>query len=112
MESSKGSPTKLIRDLSTQFSAILSPIDMHTLPMETQKIVLPIRQLIIDARLDVRDYELADTRNEQIRLGIEAKVRLESLQQRVLAASSHSIFGPADVAQISAHIQQIISLLT
>jgi len=105
------SPLKLIQGLNTQFSAILSPIDTHSLPRETQKVILPIRQHIIDARLDVRDYELAETRAEQIRLRGVAVERLTGLQERLLAASSHGLFGPADVAQISAQIQQIISLL-
>ena len=108
----EGSPLKLMQGLQTQLSAILSPIDMHSLPGETQKIILPVRQQIIDARLDIRDYELAETRAEQIRLRGAAVERLGGLQERVLVASSHGIFGPADVAQISAQIQQIISLLT
>ena len=108
----EGSPLKLMQGLNTQFSAILSPIDMHSLPRETRELVLPIRQQIIDARLDIRDYELAETRTEQLRLRGSAVERLTGLQERVLTASSHGIFGPADVAQISAHIQQIISLLT
>jgi hypothetical protein len=97
--------------LGAQISNILSPIDMHALPQATQKVMLPVRQQIIDARLDVRDYELADTRVEQQVLARTAKGRLETLQASILTASSHGIFGAADVAELSARIQQIISKL-
>lgn len=105
------SPFKLMRGLSAQLSSILSPIDVHALPMATQKIVLPIRQQIIDAKLEVRDYDLAQTRAEQITYARAGKERLEHLSQSILAASSYDIFSAADVAQLSARIQQVISLL-
>ncbi|HSX08005.1 MAG TPA: hypothetical protein VLG11_03880 [Candidatus Saccharimonadales bacterium] len=105
------SPFKLMQALSGQLNAVFSPIDVHSLPAAAQKVVLPIRQQVIDARLDIRDYEYAQTRAEQLNMAHEAKTRLEGLNKNILAASQHGIFGPADVAQISATIQQIISLL-
>jgi len=101
----------MLRDVSAQLGAILSPIDLHILPSLTQKAVLPIRQQIIDARLEVRDYELAQTRAEQLALVRPAHERLEALHHSILAASTHGIFGAADVAHLSAQIQHVISLL-
>ena len=105
------SPFELMRKLTVQLGGVLSPIDMHAMPQDTQKAALPIRQQLIDARLEVRDYELAETRAEQRKAAEGAKERLETLQQSILAASELGIFSAADVAQFSAQIQQIISLL-
>lgn len=105
------SPLTLMNALGAQIINILSPIDVHDLPQTTQKIIAPIRQQIIDARLDVRDYELAETRVEQQTLARTARERLETVQTSILAGSSEGIFGAADVAELSARIQQIISKL-
>jgi len=105
------SPTKVLRDVSAQLGVILSPVDVHTLPPPAQKAVSSIRQQIIDARLEVRDYDLAQTRAEQLALIRPAHERLEALHHSILAVSSHGIFGAADVAHLSAQIQHVISLL-
>ena len=105
------SPFKLMRGLSAQIGTMLSPIDMHALPQAAQKVALPIRRQIIDARLEVRDYDLAQSRAEQLQFARAGKERLELLHESILAASAHGLFSAADVAQLSAQLQQIISLL-
>ncbi|HKR82252.1 MAG TPA: hypothetical protein VJR27_04625 [Candidatus Saccharimonadales bacterium] len=106
------SSAKMMRALGAQLTNLLGPIDVHGLPRETREVVEVIRGQLVDARLDVRDYELAETRAEQQKLASATRERLERLQQHILAASPHGIFGAADVAELSARLQQIISHVT
>ena len=66
-----------------------------------------LKRDMADARLDVRDYELADTRDEQRKLAGEAKARLKTVEQGILAASQYNIFSAVEVAQLSAIIAQL-----
>jgi len=66
-----------------------------------------LKRDMADARLDVRDYELAETRDEQIKLGKAAIERLQTIQQGILAASQYNIFSTVEVAQLSATIAQL-----
>ncbi len=60
-----------------------------------------------DARLDVRDYEYAETRAEQQQHAKAAKKRLEQVRQAVLLASEYNVFSAIDVAHTTATIEQI-----
>ncbi len=60
-----------------------------------------------DMRLDVRDYELAETRSEQEQLGRTARERLAATEQGMLLASQHNVFGAVEVAHLSAQIAQL-----
>lgn len=105
------SPFLLIKALETQLRGTLSRLDVPSLPMGEQKVIKSLRNDITDARLDVRDYELSETREEQIRKAKEARVRLGRIRKQILAASEYNIFSAVDVAQISAQIEQIIEKL-
>lgn len=89
--------------------SVLRSMDMDSLDLNEKKVVANIRRLMVDARLDVRDYELSETRQEQLKKAAAGKRRLTKLQGNILAASM--VFGPADVAQISAQLGQIESHL-
>jgi hypothetical protein len=62
-------------------------------------------------RLDIRDYESAETKAEQLRFGKTATERLRSVQQGILLASQYAIFSAIEVAQLSAQIAQLQELL-
>ena len=66
-----------------------------------------LKRDMADARLDIRDYELAETKTEQERLGKDAARRLSSVQQSILAASQYNVFSAIEVAQLSAQIAQL-----
>lgn len=84
---------------------VLRAVDTDTLGANEKKAVANIRRLTVDARIDIRDYELSETREEQIKKAAAAQKRLAKLQSNILVASL--AFGPADVAQISAQLEQI-----
>ena len=102
------SPFLAIKSLETQLSGILSAIDVYDLPAQEAKIISTLKREMVDARLDTRDYELSETRDEQLKNGKVAKKRLEHIRKNILAASEYNVFSPVDVAQLSAQIEQII----
>ena len=95
--------------LQGQLNGILSAFDIDEFSPEERKLTHLIKRLAIDARLDARDFEYAETRLEQTRLGATAVKTLERLRQAILAASEHNLFSAIDVAQITAHIEYMIS---
>lgn len=105
------SPYDQAKALEAQINAVLSVIDADASPIEERKIITLLKRQIVDARLDIRDYDYADTRVEQSRHGEEARKRLEQLEILIIAASEYNIFGAADVAQISAHAQALAAEL-
>lgn len=92
-----------------QLKSLLRSVDTDLLSQDERKAIANMRRLIVDARLDIRDYELSETREEQLKKMHAAKRRLAKLEATILAASI--AFGPADVAQMTAQLQQIDSSL-
>ena len=95
--------------LESQIGTILSFYDVSELPMQQKDLVTNLKHQLVDIRLDARDYEYAQTRAEQLQHAKEGKQRLRQLQQSLLKASEYNMFGPVDVARISAGIEQLIS---
>jgi hypothetical protein len=104
----KEPPFLLAKQLETQLNLTLSAIDIYSLPVKEAKLIKALRQEMTDARLDVRDYELSETRDEQLKNAKSAKKRLEHVRRNILAASEYNVFSAADVAITSAQIEQIM----
>jgi hypothetical protein len=105
----QSSPFLAMQDVETQIKALLRAVDTELLELDEKKAVAALRRLAVDVRLDIRDYELSETRAEQLAKAGQAKHGLEKIQANVVAASS--IFGPADVAQLDARLQHVVSRL-
>lgn len=90
-------------------TSILSALDLDALPAPERSIAEAIKRQAADARLDVRDYEYADTRAEQLERATIARARLEHIQADIVKASEYNMFSAIDVAQLSATIQHIIT---
>lgn len=101
-------PLGLAKELEARIQVLASSFDIDSLPGEQQKLLALIRRQATDARLDVREYEYAETRMEQQELGTAARKRLEELRKNILKASEYNLFGSIDVAQLSAQIEQLI----
>jgi len=89
----------------------LAGVDSAELPREERAAIESLQRLLADCRLDVRDYEYSETRDEQLANAAVAKKHITQLQQLVLRASSYGVFGPADVAHVSASLEQIAEQL-
>lgn len=100
------SPSARIKQTETQISRLLRPVEPHKLPSKVRNILAKLQQDLVDARIYSRDYELSETREEQLENGQKAKNYLEKVGKSVAAASEYDIFGAADVAHLTAEIEQ------
>lgn len=103
------SPFLAMRRIEEQMKSVLRTVDVDFLGVHDKKIVNGLRRLLIDARLDVRDYELSETRDEQIKKAFLGKKRLIKLNKAII--DLYNVFGPADVAHLSAQVEYVSSRL-
>lgn len=101
----------LIQRLERQLTGQLSAIDVIGLPPKERQAISLMRHEVFNARLDIRDYELSETRAEQLTNARQARQRLKQVVSGMLAASEYNVFSPADVALFSAQLEQISSKL-
>jgi len=99
------SPFLAMKRVETQLKTILRSVDTDGLDETERKAISAIRRLVVDTRLDIQDYELSETRAEQLKKAAAAKKALAKLQANILLAGN--VFGAVDVAQWSAHLEQI-----
>lgn len=85
---------------------ILNTTDMDSLDRTQLKLVGTIKRLLADTRLDIRDFEMSDSRAEMRQNGQEAIKRLEQVRASILLASEHDIFSSIDVSEISAEFDR------
>lgn len=94
-----------IQQVDRQLKGLLRQYPVESLTVEERRYVKQLKQLINEARLDVRDYDFAQTRVEQDAHGKNALQRIRKLVETILNLSS--VFGPADIAQLTAQLEQI-----
>lgn len=103
------SPFLAMQRVEGEIKTLLRRVESDDLDMAERKAFASIRRLSTDAKLDIRDYELSETRAEQLKCAVVAKKRVAKLEAAILAVGT--AFGPADVAQLGAQLQQIQSRL-
>ncbi|HEX7368148.1 MAG TPA: hypothetical protein VF261_00645 [Candidatus Saccharimonadales bacterium] len=101
------SPFLAVKALETHIIGTLGALDVFSLPAPECKVVQALKNELVDTRLDIRDYELSETREEQLKKARDAKRRLEHVRALILAASEYNVFGAADVAQLAAWVEHI-----
>jgi hypothetical protein len=101
------SPFLAMQRVETHIKMLLRTIDADLLDTDEKKAAASLRRFTIDARLDIRDYELSETRDEQLEKATDAHKGITKLKASLLAIGN--MFSPADVAQIDAHLEYIKS---
>ena len=101
------SPFLAMQRAETHLKGLIRSIDTDLLEPDEKKAVASLRRLSGEVRLDIRDYELSETRAEQLKKAHDAKKRLKRLQGFVLNVGS--TLSPADVAQLDAQFEYIYS---
>jgi len=101
------SPFLLIKALEIQLTEKLRSLDLFALDKGEQKLVLLLRRDMTDARLDARDYELSETRAEQLKKAKAGKNQIEKVRKGILAVSEYNVFSAIDVAQLTAQLERI-----
>lgn len=105
------SAAALFQRSAGEITGRLSAIDADSLDMDGRQAVKTLRRTVADTRLDLRDYEYADTAAEAARHARAARARLTTLRSLVLAAGESGIFGAADVAQLTAQFDAVADKL-
>jgi len=100
-------PSKIIKDLDGQVRRILRPLDMLKENRAVRDAIARLRQDLHEARIYAVDYELSETREEQLDNAKKAHKYLEGANNAILSASQHDIFGAVDVAHLTALIDQV-----
>jgi hypothetical protein len=100
-------PSAIVKQVDNHISTVLRKVNMRKVADREVKLLAALRQNLIDARIYAHDYELSEMREEQLDNAKRAKKYLEQARQQILRASEFNIFGPIDVAHLSAQIDQV-----
>ena len=104
------SPYLLAKRLEADVLRLLSHIDYTELSPSEQQGLATLKNSLIDARLEIQDYELAETRDYQLKNAKQAKAYLATVQSGILKNPTNA-FGAVDVAHLTAYIGQIVDNL-
>ena len=86
---------------------ILSSVDLHEQDIKVRSKVHILKQELTEARTEIRDFELAETRIEQQKVGVQTRNRLAEIEKHILMLSQYNIFNPIEVAELSARIDML-----
>lgn len=100
------SPSGLVKQVDTQVNMILRKADWAEFNEKGRKAVEELRQNLTDARIYSSEYELSETREEQLDSARKAIKWLDKARLAILRASEHNVFGPVDTAHLTAQIDQ------
>lgn len=104
------SPFTIMKDVITDINQRLSYIDIVDLNHSQQQSLTRLKTSLVDARLDIQDYELAETRQDLVKNLNDAKDRLRLINTYIVT-NQLNVFSPTDVAHLTARIEQIRDLL-
>lgn len=102
---------ELIRSLQGEINARLRAVPLDELGRQERGLISDINQSIVELKNDMRDYIAAETDDETKDAVKVATERLTALQELLLEAGNKGIFGPADIAIVSALAEQIAAKL-
>jgi hypothetical protein len=105
------SPFALVKALETHITSLVMRFDIDAMPDSERQLLRGIKRLIVDVRLDLRDYGMAETKTDQDRLARETRQRLHQFEQAIVKAGELDLFGAVDVAHLSAQTQQLMAEL-
>lgn len=105
------SPSTGVKRLEGEIRQILRRHEIDKLDFKARKNLAELQQDLVDARIYTQAYELSETADEQHATARAAKSWLAKAEKCILAASQYDIFGPVDVAHLSAQIELIIDKL-
>ena len=105
------SPAAAAKQIEGQVNRTLRQQDWSEVTEKGRQAVLELQQSLADAKTYTQDYELSEMRDEQLENAKKAKKYLRHARQQILRASEFNVFGPIDVAHLSAQIDQLIGEL-
>lgn len=94
--------TQAIQQIDRQIKGILRQVDTDDLDRSEQHSCKQIILACNEIRLEVRDYEYAQSRTDQLKWARLARHNVQVLETHILLLGT--VFGPADVALLSAQL--------
>lgn len=91
--------------LDREMRGMLRSVDSEKLDRSEREVIMKLKTALSEIRLDIRDYEYAQTRAEQTKWSKHGRHNLRALNALVLMLAQ--VFGPADVASIGARIDSL-----
>ena len=105
------SPAVQAKHIEQEVNIILRKFDLTHQTASMRMNLLDLKQDLERARTYASVYELSETPEDQTANTKRAKHWLSKANARILKASEYNIFGPVDVASLSAQIDQLIAEL-
>jgi ribosome-binding factor A len=102
-------PSYLTRQLGAQLNRIVRKLDRDELSSKEIALLTKASQDLATARVYATDYELSETREEQLENAKKSKKWLREVDKNLLAVSHR--FSAIDTAHMTAQIEQTISRL-
>lgn len=102
--------TGTFKQLDRELKLSLRSVDSETQSREERRDISQLKLALNEIRLDIRDYEYAQTRSEQLKWGKLGRHNLRAL--RMLVLHLDTVFSPIDVASIDARVDKLSELLT
>lgn len=99
------SVTEQMQQIDRRVKAELRTVQQDELDREETKLIKQIKLHCNEARLEVRDYEYAETLAAQQKASETARKNLMKLEKGIVQLSS--VFGPADTAELGAFIDKL-----
>lgn len=94
-----------VQQIDRRVKAMLRTANIDELDRDELRVLKQLKQHSNEARLDIREYEYAETRLEQQKAAAKAHRNLAKLEKNILQLSG--IFGPADTAELGAHLDAL-----
>ncbi len=102
--------TAKAQQLDRHIKGIIRAIDLEKLSQAEKKTLEKIRLACNEVKLDVRDYEYAETRAAQEKWAKISRHNLAALEHLLLTLST--VFGPVDIAEFGATIDTLKKEMT
>ena len=108
---SSRSPLYLSKQLEAAVRRTLRSQDISRLERKQREMLGDLQQNLTHVRVHCNDYELSETREEQLEHAGKAKEYLDIIRQQILALSEADVFTAIDVADLSSQVEQIATNL-
>jgi len=97
----------MLKNIDRHVQGILRKVDVLGLDRTPRETLLKFRLLLDEAQRYAKDYEAAEFWNEKEAAAAVVGERAEQLNDLLLQLSGYDLFGPTDVAQISAQFDTV-----
>ena len=97
--------TGTAQQIDRRVKGLLRAAEVDQLSVEDRKTIKQIKHACNEIKLDVRDYEYAETRLEQQKWAKIAAHNILALENLLMRLGD--IFGPADIAELGAQLEML-----